>query len=47
MLGGNGITSGSDVIRHMTNLEAVSTYGGTDDIHTLIIGKAITGLPAY
>lgn len=47
MLGGNGISAGFDVIRHMTNLEAVSTYDGTDDVHTLILGRAITGFSAF
>jgi glutaryl-CoA dehydrogenase len=47
MLGGNGISAGFDVIRHMNNLEAVSTYDGTDDIHTLILGRAITGISAF
>ncbi len=47
MLGSNGLSSGFDVIRHMTNLEAVSTYDGTDDVHTLILGRAITGISAF
>jgi len=47
MLGGNGISVGFDVIRHMNNLEAVSTYDGTDDVHTLILGRAITGISAF
>ena len=47
MLGGNGISAGFDVIRHMNNLEAVSTYDGTDDVHTLILGRAITGISAF
>lgn len=47
MLGGNGISAGFNVIRHMNNLEAVSTYDGTDDIHTLILGRAITGISAF
>jgi glutaryl-CoA dehydrogenase len=47
ILGANGITLGSSVIRHMCNLEAVKTYEGTDSIHTLIVGQAITGLPAF
>jgi glutaryl-CoA dehydrogenase len=33
--------------RHASNLESVRTYEGTDEIHTLIIGRAITGLPAF
>lgn len=47
MLGSNGLSSGFDVIRHMNNLEAVSTYDGTDDVHTLILGRGITGLSAF
>jgi glutaryl-CoA dehydrogenase len=47
ILGANGITLGFPVIRHMCNLEAVKTYEGTHDIHTLILGETITGLPAF
>lgn len=47
MLGGNGISDEYHIIRHMTNLEAVNTYEGTCDIHALILGKAITGIPAF
>ncbi len=47
ILGANGITLGSPVIRHMCNLEAVKTYEGTDSIHTLILGQEITGLDAF
>ncbi len=47
LLGANGITLGYPVIRHMTNLESVFTYEGTDNIHHLIIGRAITGLSAF
>ena len=47
ILGGNGITLEYPIIRHMNNLESVYTYEGTDDIHTLIIGQAITGLNAF
>lgn len=46
LLGANGISLEYHVIRHMYNLEAVFTYEGTDNIHHLIIGKAITGLDA-
>ncbi len=46
ILGGNGITTEYPVIRHMLNLETVDTYEGTHDIHTLIVGRAITGLGA-
>ncbi len=43
ILGANGITLEYPISRHMNNLESVFTYEGTDDIHTLIIGQAITG----
>ena len=47
MLGGNGISDEYHIIRHVMNLEAVNTYEGTHDIHALILGRAITGLPAF
>lgn len=47
VLGGNGIADEYHIIRHVMNLEAVNTYEGTHDIHALILGKAITGLPAF
>jgi glutaryl-CoA dehydrogenase len=47
VLGANGITSEYQVMRHMCNLESVYTYEGTHDIHTLILGQAITGLDAF
>jgi glutaryl-CoA dehydrogenase len=47
VLGANGITLEYPVIRHMTNLETVLTYEGTNEIHTLILGQAITGLAAF
>jgi glutaryl-CoA dehydrogenase len=47
MLGGNGISDEYNVIRHMMNLEAVNTYEGTHDVHALILGRAITGIPAF
>jgi glutaryl-CoA dehydrogenase len=47
MLGGNGISDEYHVIRHAANLEAVNTYEGTHDVHALILGKAITGIPAF
>jgi glutaryl-CoA dehydrogenase len=47
MLGGNGISDEYHIIRHVMNLEAVNTYEGTNDIHALILGKAITGIPAF
>ncbi|MEV0230819.1 acyl-CoA dehydrogenase family protein [Nonomuraea sp. NPDC050786] len=47
ILGGNGITLEYPVIRHMNNLESVLTYEGTQEIHTLVLGEALTGLAAY
>jgi glutaryl-CoA dehydrogenase len=47
VLGGNGITLDYSPLRHGDNLESARTYEGTDDIHTLIIGRAITGIPAF
>ena len=47
VLGANGITSEYPVMRHMCNLESVYTYEGTHNIHTLVLGEAVTGLPAY
>jgi glutaryl-CoA dehydrogenase len=46
-LGANGITLEYPVIRHMTNLESVYTYEGTNEVHTLALGQAITGMAAY
>ena len=46
VLGANGIVNEYPVIRHMLNLETVSTYEGTHDMHTLIVGRDITGLDA-
>jgi len=47
ILGANGITLEYPVIRHMNNLESVFTYEGTNEMHTLVIGEALTGLAAY
>ena len=47
ILGGNGITLEYPVIRHMNNLESVFTYEGTNEMHTLVVGQALTGIPAY
>ncbi|HEV3026710.1 MAG TPA: acyl-CoA dehydrogenase family protein [Planctomycetota bacterium] len=47
ILGGNGILNEYSAMRHSCNLESVYTYEGTHDIHTLIIGEHLTGLPAY
>ena len=47
LLGANGITLEYPVVRHMNNLESVYTYEGTNEIQTLILGKALTGLDAF
>ena len=47
MLGGNGITADYSPMRHLTNLETVYTYEGTHDIHSLILGHDLTGIPAF
>lgn len=47
ILGGNGITLEHSPLRHANNLESVRTYEGTDEIHTLIMGRAITGIPSF
>lgn len=47
MLGANGITLEYQVMRHMCNMESVHTYEGTYEIHTLILGHHLTGIPAY
>ncbi|MGH7737389.1 MAG: acyl-CoA dehydrogenase family protein [Candidatus Tyrphobacter sp.] len=47
VLGANGVTLEYPVIRHMNNLESVSTYEGTHEIHTLVLGEAITGISAF
>ena len=47
ILGGDGVTSAHPVMRHMVNLESVLTYEGTQEIHTLIVGEALTGLRAF
>ena len=47
ILGGNGITLEYPVIRHMNNLETVLTYEGTHEVHTLVVGNAITGENAF
>jgi glutaryl-CoA dehydrogenase len=47
MLGGMGITGEYSIMRHMMNLESVITYEGTHDIHLLITGADITGIPAF
>jgi len=47
ILGGVGITGDYPIMRHLMNLESVSTYEGTNDVHLLILGAYITGIPAY
>jgi glutaryl-CoA dehydrogenase len=47
MLGANGVSLEYPVIRHMTNLESVLTYEGTEEIHALVLGQHITGHSAY
>ncbi|MBF4993951.1 acyl-CoA dehydrogenase family protein [Arthrobacter gandavensis] len=47
ILGGNGITLEHSPLRHANNLESVRTYEGTDEVHTLILGQQLTGVPAF
>src|SRR5918996_444242 len=47
ILGANGVTLEYPVIRHANNLESVLTYEGTNEVHTLILGNALTGVPAF
>lgn len=47
ILGASGITLDYPVMRHMANLESVLTYEGTPEIHTLVLGQKLTGIPAY
>jgi len=47
ILGASGVTLEYPIIRHMNNLESVLTYEGTSEVHTLILGEAITGMPAF
>jgi glutaryl-CoA dehydrogenase len=47
LLGANGILAEYSSMRHMANLESVYTYEGTHDVHTLILGQAVTGLSAF
>ncbi len=47
LLGANGVSLEFPPIRHMANIESVYTYQGTDDMHTLVIGQDITGIPAF
>ena len=47
MLGGNGISDEYPIMRHMMNIESVYTYEGTHEMHTLVLGHEITGIPAF
>jgi len=47
VLGGNGITLEFSPLRHAANLESVRTYEGTDEVHTLVLGQHLTGIPAF
>lgn len=47
ILGGNGVSGDYSPLRHAANLESVRTYEGTDEIHTLVLGAHITGIPAF
>lgn len=47
IMGANGILDESAVMRHMVNVETFNIYGGTEDIHALILGKSITGISAF
>jgi glutaryl-CoA dehydrogenase len=47
ILGGNGIADEYHVMRHVCNLESLHTYEGTADMHTLIVGAGVTGIPAF
>ena len=47
ILGANGVTLEYPVIRHMNNLESVLTYEGTHEVHTLVVGEALTGENAF
>ena len=47
ILGANGVTSAFPVMRHANNLESVLTYEGTEEMHTLVVGQALTGVAAF
>ncbi len=47
ILGGSGITLEYPMLRHANNLESVLTYEGTSEIHTLVVGQALTGIQAF
>jgi glutaryl-CoA dehydrogenase len=47
ILGGNGVTNDYPMMRHANNLESVLTYEGTSEIHTLVLGRSLTGIQAF
>jgi glutaryl-CoA dehydrogenase len=47
ILGGNGVTADYPIMRHMMNLESVRTYEGTDEVHAMVVGRALTGEDAF
>ena len=47
ILGGNGVTLDYSPLRYANNLESVLTYEGTSEVHTLVLGQTITGIPAF
>ena len=47
ILGGNGITLDYPILRHANNLESVPTYEDTNEVNTLVLGNAITSIPAF
>ncbi|MDN6639117.1 MAG: acyl-CoA dehydrogenase, partial [Yaniella sp.] len=47
MMGGNGLLLENHVARHLTDMEVISTYEGTDSMQALIVGRAITGTSAF
>ncbi|PTW91576.1 glutaryl-CoA dehydrogenase [Microbacteriaceae bacterium MWH-Ta3] len=47
IMGGDGVTNEFPMMRHMMNLESVRTYEGTDEVHALVVGRALTGIEAF
>jgi glutaryl-CoA dehydrogenase len=47
ILGASGVTLEYPIVRHMNNLESVLTYEGTSEVHTLVLGQAVTGIAAF
>ena len=47
MLGANGLLEEYHIMRHLVNLETVKTYEGTEDVHSLILGKFLTNIDAF